>query len=103
METVAMELMDVMFSALEALPGQDAFPGAMDLEHVSFGFGLVPPKNHLEDVGDIVHEIDWIVPTNNQIPWIQARARGGRRFGNNLRTGWCAHDPTHGWEVKIPR
>lgn len=67
MEAVLLELMHVVLGAFEAFADQDAFSLAMDLEHMDLGFLSVPAEDHLEDVGDIDHQVHRVVPANHEI------------------------------------
>lgn len=67
-----LKLVDVGLGFFQAFAGEDAFALVMDLEHVIFGFLLLPAKNHLEDVRHVLHEIYRIIPANNQVTRIEA-------------------------------
>ena len=75
METVFLELVHIMLRFLETLTGQDAFPLLVDLQHMKFGFFPGPSEHGLKHVGDIIHEIDRIIPTNNQVARLQSGFR----------------------------
>ena len=66
-KTVALELVDKMFSLFEAVSDKDAFAVIVNLEHVVFGLLARPAENLLEDMCDKVHRVDRIVPANNQV------------------------------------
>jgi hypothetical protein len=72
METVFLKLVHIMLRFLEAFSSQDAFALLMNLEHMKLGLFPGPPENGLEDVSDIIHKIDRIVPANNEIPGLEA-------------------------------
>ena len=67
-----MKLVHIMLRFLEALTSQDAFALLVNLEHMKFGFFPGPPENGLKDVGDIIHEINRIIPAHNEIAGLQA-------------------------------
>src|ERR1700733_14217712 len=69
--------MNVELGLLEAFPRQHAFAFMMDLEHVFLGPPAFPTENFLEDMGDVVHEVDGIIPANDE----EARLKAGLRIG----------------------
>jgi hypothetical protein len=64
-----------MLRFLETFTGQDTLALFMNLEHVEFRLFPRPPENGLKDMGDIVHEIDRIVPANDEVARLQAGFR----------------------------
>src|SRR5581483_2324359 len=70
-ETMFLQLMDVVFRLLKALTGQDALALLMDLEHVKLGLLFGPPKDFLEYVCYVLHIINRIIPANNQVARLQ--------------------------------
>ncbi len=56
-----------MFRAFFRVFGQDAFPVFMHFKHVTLGFLFIPSENLLENVGDIIHEVDRVIPANHHI------------------------------------
>ena len=64
-----------MLRFLETFASQDALALLMNLEHMEFRLLPWPPKNRLKNVGDIIHEIDRIIPANDQIPRLKAGFR----------------------------
>lgn len=58
--------MHIELGTLERLPGE-ATPALMvDLEHVPLCLLAVPTENALEDVGDIGHQVDRVIPADDQ-------------------------------------
>ena len=39
----------------------------MDLEHMEFGLLLGPTEDGLKDMRDVIHEIDWIIPADDEV------------------------------------
>ena len=66
-EAVAVQLVDEVFGFFETVADEDAFAVIVDLKHVKFGFLTGPAEDFLKDVGDVIHEVDGIVPANNEI------------------------------------
>lgn len=64
-----------MLRFLETFPRQDALALFMNLQHMELRLLPRPPKNGLKNVRDIIHEIDRIIPANDQIPRLQAGFR----------------------------
>jgi hypothetical protein len=73
METIFLKLVHIMLRFFETLTSQDAFALLVDLEHMKFGFFSGPPKHGLKHMGDVIHEIDRVIPANNKITRLQAR------------------------------
>ena len=67
--------MDVVLSFFHALALEDAFALFVDLQHVELGFFPGPAKNHLEDVGYVIHVVDGIVPADDEIAGLQTGFR----------------------------
>ena len=76
-EVVFLELVDVKLGLLHALADEDALALLMDFEHVFLRLRMVPAEHLLEDVGDVFHKIDGIIPANDQIARLQAGVRIG--------------------------
>ena len=73
MEAVALKLVNVVLSFFHALASQNAFALLMNLQHVEFGFLLRPTEHLLKDVGDVSHQIHWVIPANDQVTGFQSR------------------------------
>jgi len=81
---------DVVFSFLEAFPRQNTFALFVNLEHVKLGLFSIPAKHLLENVGDVMHIIDGIVPADDQVPRFKARFGLLLRFFYDTRSNfWC--------------
>ena len=72
-QAILLKLMNVMLRLLEALSYEDAFALLVDLEHMKLGLFARPTKHLLENVRDIPHLVDRIIPTDDQIPRLQIR------------------------------
>ena len=79
--------MNIVFRFFQCFARQQAFAGLVHFQHVAFGLSLRPTEDLLEDVGDIVHQVDGIIPADHQVARIQlsvrARARRDFRFLKN--------------------
>jgi len=73
MQTMFLKLMNIVLGLLEALSDEDALALLMDLEHVKLGLFARPAKNLLENMRDIPHFINGIIPTDYQVPRLQIR------------------------------
>ena len=84
-----------MFSLLHRGAGDHAFALLVDLQHVKFSFLPIPAKNNLEDVRDVGHQIDRVVPTNHQPSRFEIGFRSGLFFtpdvGRNFRHRQLSH------------
>ena len=85
MKAIALELMHEMLGLFHAFTGQNAFALLVDLEHVKLRFLSGPTKNLLEDMGDVIHVIDRIIPTNYQKPRLQPGTRFILGFLSDIR------------------
>lgn len=78
-----------MFRFFQRFARQQTFAGLVHFQHVAFSLSLRPTENLLEDVGDVVHQVDGIVPADHQVARIQlgvgvrARDRCDFRFFKN--------------------
>ena len=77
--------MHVVFRAFHGFAGQHALALLVNLEHVPFGLLPVPAKNDLEHMGHIIHEIDRVVPADDQPARFEVRLRAGLFFLVNVR------------------
>jgi hypothetical protein len=76
-----LQLMDIILGLLEPLPGHHAAPFLVHFEHVRLRLLLVPSEDLHEHVGDVVHEVDRVVPDDDQEPGIEFLPRVRRLFG----------------------
>ena len=76
MEAVFLKLMDVVLGLFHALAGEDALALFVDLQHVELGFLAIPTEHGLEDVRDVAHVVDGVVPADDEIAGLE----GGIRF-----------------------
>ena len=60
-----------MLRSLHAFAGQHALALIVNLQHVEFRFRLRPPEHNLENVRDVGHEIDRVVPADDQVTGLQ--------------------------------
>jgi hypothetical protein len=67
MKAVFLKLVNIMLGFLERFAGEHAFALLMNLEHVELRFLFCPAENHLEDVGDVIHQVDRIIPANHLV------------------------------------
>ena len=102
-QRVLLELMHVMFGFLHALPGQNTFTLFMYLEHVEFGLFAGPPKNLLEDMGDVIHVIDGIIPANYQVTRLQFRLRFFLFFPDDVRPHFRGNRLCHSAKIRDER
>jgi len=70
-QTVLLELVHVVLGFFKTFPGQYAFALFMNLEHMKIRLGFGPTEDFLKNVGDILHEIDRVVPANDKISGLQ--------------------------------
>ena len=73
METVFLELVHIMLRFFETLTSRDTFALLVNLEHMKFGFLFGPSEHDLKHVGHVIHEIDRVIPANNEETRFQAR------------------------------
>lgn len=84
MQTILLQLMNVMLRLFHTGSREDALPLLVHLQHVEFRFLLCPPKYLLEHMRDVVHVIHRIIPADHQITRLQLRP--GLAFHLYLRT-----------------
>src|SRR5437867_3577255 len=85
-----------MFGFLHALTRQNALSLLVDLEHVKLRFLARPTKDLLENVSDVIHVVDRVIPADDQ----KARFQCGLRIvlgfldrsGQQFRRGGLNHD-----------
>src|SRR6185369_4626492 len=71
--------------------GQDAFAQLMDLEHVELGFLARPAEDSPEDVGDVIHIVDGVIPADDQVAGLQLGSRVGGLLLDGPGNGfWCS-------------
>jgi len=61
-----------MLCFFKAFTSQNTFALLVNLEHMKLGFFSRPSEDDLEYMGYVIHEVDGIIPTNDQISRLQA-------------------------------
>lgn len=84
-QPVAVKLVHIMFSLLEAFACEKAFSLIVNLQHVVLGFLFGPAKNNPKDVRHVLHQVYRVVPANHQIAGLQFVAWLGLLFFTRLR------------------
>jgi len=100
MEAVLLKLVDIVLGFFHALAGQHALALLVDLQHVELGFLFRPAKDPLEDVGDINHEIDRVIPANDQVTGFQPGFRFFLSFPSNFRSDFRLSGFDHKPKIK---
>jgi hypothetical protein len=88
-----------MLGFFHAITLEDAFALFVNLQHVELGLFAGPAENNPEDVSNVIHVVDRIIPTNDQI----ARFQTGLRFFfcclNCARGYFGRGGPSHGRKI----
>ena len=67
-QSVFLKLVHVMLRFFKTFTSQNAFALLVNLKHVKFRFLFSPAENPLEDMGDVIHEVNGVIPANDQVP-----------------------------------
>jgi carboxyl-terminal processing protease len=95
-----LELVHVVLGFFHAVPRQHALALLMDLEHMEFGFLARPPEDNLEHMGYVIHEVDGIIPANDQVARLQAGFRLVLPLLNDLGQDLGCDCLCHSWKLK---
>ena len=68
-----MQLMHVMFGFFQTLAHQDTLALLVDLEHMELSLFARPAEHFLENVGDVIHEIDRVIPAHDKETGLELR------------------------------
>src|SRR5439155_14816405 len=89
-----------MLRFFHALTSQHALALLVHLEHVKLRLLFGPPKNLSKDMRDVIHEVDRVVPANNQVTGFQVRFRLVLGCFNRSGPYFRSHSFDHGRKLK---
>jgi len=102
MQAVFLELVDIKLRLFHALARQHAFALFMDLQHVDLGLLPLPAEDDLKHVRHVVHEIDRVVPANDEVARFEVGARIGFLVAADAGPDFRGCRGGHGGKIKRP-
>jgi len=66
-----LKLVHVVLRFFQTFARQDTFALFMDLKHMEFRLFFGPAKDRLKDMGYVIHEVNGIIPANDQVSGFQ--------------------------------
>ena len=102
MQGVFLELVDIKLRLFHAFARQHAFALVMDLQHVDLGLLSLPAEDDLKHMRHIVHEVDGVVPANDEVARFEVGARIGFLVPVNAGPDFRGCRGGHGGKIKRP-